>query len=260
MVIYENETRENEKYIYKLADFEGPLDLLLHLVKEAKIEIKNIFMSDVTEQFLEYMKELDTIDMDKAAEFVDVASTLLEIKVKAMLPKMDDLIMLSEEEDPKDKLIRQLEEYNLFKQSAEKLKQAENLDRFYKLPDEKVSDYRVVLKNMTLNGLLDAFSGMLHKVAVEKERTVPKKIVKDRFTVAEKIEHIKYIIQIKKKISFFNLFESDYTKSEMINTFLALLELLKVHFIKCIQTEMFGDIILEYNELYDEKEVLNGAE
>ena len=235
---------KNDFFVYKLADFEGPLDLLLHLVKEAKIEIKNIFMSDITEQFLSYMEQLDTIDMDKASEFVDVASTLLEIKVKSLLPKIDDFI--TEEDDPKERLIRQLEEYNLFKEAGEKLKEQENVSRFYKPPDEKVNDYRVVLKDMSLNGLLDAFSSMLHKMALEKRVIQPRKIIKDRFTVAEKIEHIKQILSEKKTMSFFDLFEIDFTKSEMINTFLALLELLKLHFLSCTQSTLFGDIILTY--------------
>ncbi len=201
---------KNEFFVYKLVDFEGPLDLLLHLVKEAKIEIKHIFMSDITEQFLTYMEQLSTIDMEKASEFVDVASTLLEIKVKSLLPKLDDFIS-EEEEDPKERLIKQLEEYNLFKEAGEKLKEQENVSRFYKQPDEK-----------------------------------PRKIVKDRFTVAEKIEHIKQILSDKKTMSFFELFEIDFTKSEMINTFLALLELLKLHFLSCMQNTLFGDIILTY--------------
>ena len=236
---------KNEFFVYKLADFEGPLDLLLHLVKEAKIEIKHIFMSDITEQFLTYMEQLSTIDMEKASEFVDVASTLLEIKVKSLLPKLDDFIS-EEEEDPKERLIKQLEEYNLFKEAGEKLKEQENVSRFYKQPDEKVNDYRVVLKDMSLGGLLDAFSSMLHKLALEKRVTQPRKIVKDRFTVAEKIEHIKQILSDKKTMSFFELFEIDFTKSEMINTFLALLELLKLHFLSCMQNTLFGDIILTY--------------
>ncbi|HEY8390994.1 MAG TPA: segregation/condensation protein A [Clostridia bacterium] len=237
--------QKEDFFIFKLADFEGPLDLLLHLVKEAKIEIKNIFVSDITEQFLAHMEQLNTIDMDKAAEFVDVASTLLEIKVKSLLPKMDDLI--PEEDDPKERLIKQLEEYKLFKEAGEKLKEQENVSRFYKQPDEKVNDYKVVLKDMSLNGLLDAFSSMLHKLALEKRVTQPRKIVKDRFTVAEKIEEIKQILSVRKTMSFFNLFEKDFTKSEMINTFLALLELLRLHFLRCTQNTLFGDIILTYS-------------
>lgn len=237
---------KNEEFIiYKLDDFEGPLDLLLHLVKDAKIEIKNIFVSNITEQFLSHLEQLENIDMDKAAEFVDVASTLVEIKVKSLLPKLDELI-LEDEEDPKERLIRQLEEYNLFKEAGEKLKQQENVYRFYKQPDQKVNDSRVVLKSMSLGGLLDAFSSMLHKIALQKKSEIPKKIIKDRFTVAEKIEQIKSIISVKKTMSFFELFESDFTKSEMINTFLALLELLKLHYITCHQPTLFGDIILTY--------------
>lgn len=238
--------RREDFFIYRLNEFEGPLDLLLHLVKEAKIDIKDIFVSNITEQFLSHMEQLQTIDMDKAAEFVDVASTLVEIKVKSLLPKLDELIAEDEEEDPKERLIRQLEEYNLFKEASQKLKEQENVYRFFKQPDQKVNDERIVLKNMSLNGLLNAFSSMLHKLAIQKKAEIPRKIIKDRFTVAEKIEHIKSIISVKKTMSFFELFESDYTKSEMINTFLALLELLRLRFLTCHQETLFGDIILTY--------------
>lgn len=238
--------QKEDFFIYRLNDFEGPLDLLLHLVKEAKIEIKNIFLSNITEQFLAHMEQLDAVNMDKAAEFVDVASTLVEIKVKSLLPKLDELIPEEDEEDPKERLIRQLEEYNLFKEASEKLKEQENIYRFYKQPDQKVNDPRIVLKSMSLNGLLDAFSAMLHKLALQKRAEIPKKIIKDRFTVAEKIEQIKEIIKLKKTMSFFELFESDYTKSEMINTFLALLELLRLRYLTCRQENLFGDIILTY--------------
>ena len=243
--------QKEEFIIYRLDDFEGPLDLLLHLVKEAKIEIKNIFVSNITEQFLSHMEQLETIDMEKAAEFVDVASTLVEIKVKSLSPKMEEFI-IEEEEDPKERLIKQLEEYNLFKEAGEKLKQQENIYRFYKQPDPKVSDSRVVLKSMSLGGLLDAFSSMLHKLALQKQAAIPKTIIKDRFTVAEKIDEIKAIISVKKTMSFFELFESDFTKSEMINTFLALLELLRLRVVTCYQATLFGDIILTYAGEQDE--------
>lgn len=240
-----------EQYIFKLSDFEGPLDLLLHMVKEAKIEIKNIFMSDITEQFLELMNQLETIDMDKAAEFVDVASTLLEIKVKALLPKLDEF-MPPEEEDSKERLIRQLEEYNMLKEAGEKLKQQETLNMFFKAPDAKASDFKMVLKSMTLNNMIDAFSGMLHKIQTEQSLTIPKKIVKERFTVSDRMNYIKDTLAENKKMAFSDLFLMDFSKVEKINTFLALLELLKINIVTCTQDGIYGDIILEYIEVVED--------
>ena len=100
-------------YSTKLENFEGPLDLLLHLVKEAKIEIKDIFVSEVTDQFLMYIQSLDKIDLDKASEYLNMAATLVEIKSKSVLPPVEDEFF--EEEDPEQMVIRQLEEYKLFK-------------------------------------------------------------------------------------------------------------------------------------------------
>ena len=120
-------------YSTKLDNFEGPLDLLLHLIKEAKIEIKDIFVSQVTDQYLQYIASMDVIDVEKASEYLSMAATLVEIKSKALLPKPEEF--LDDIEDPEQALIRQIEEYKLFKETSEKLKQQENVNRFYKEPD-----------------------------------------------------------------------------------------------------------------------------
>ena len=113
----------NVDYLTKLDnfDFEGPLDLLLHLIKEAKIEIKDVFVSSVTDQFLQYIeRNLEALDIDKASEYLTMAATLLEIKSKSLLPKIEDIEI--DIEDPEKALIRKVEEYKLFKETAEKLK------------------------------------------------------------------------------------------------------------------------------------------
>lgn len=120
-----------------IKNFNGPLDLLLHLVKEAKIEIKDIFLSEVTSQFLAYMTQLNTLDVDKASEYMEIAATLLEIKSHSLLPVMpgleDDSAETSEQ-----LLIRRLEEYaKLFKEASMELKELENVDRLYKEPSKR---------------------------------------------------------------------------------------------------------------------------
>ena len=142
-------------YSTKLDIFEGPLDLLLHLIKEARIEIKDVFVSRVTEQFLAYMDGLETLDVDKASEYLNMAATLLEIKSKSILPKIEEY--LDDIEDPETALIRQLEEYKLFKEASEKLKDQENVLRFYKEPDKSVGDVKVVYTDFNLDGLISAF-------------------------------------------------------------------------------------------------------
>lgn len=233
-------------YKFKLENFEGPLDLLLHLIKDSKMEITEIKLSEVTEQYLDYMSQLDEIDMDKASDFIDIAATLIEIKSRSLLPRVEEEV--EEEMDPEKMLLMQLKEYKLFKEAAERLKVYENVDRFYKVADETVKDYRYVLKEMNIEGLLNAFAGMLTRVKKEEEKVVPKKIEKDRFTVAEKIISIRQNILEKKRMRFSDFFEQDYTRSEMINLFLAVLELLKMQEIIVKQQSTYEDIDIELKE------------
>lgn len=227
---------------FKLNDFEGPLDLLYHLIKVAKIDIKDIFISQITEQYLEFMKDIDEIDMEKAADFTLMAATLLEIKSNKLLPK-PEVEGAEPEEDPEQKLYRQLEEYKLFKEVSEKLKVHEDVGKFYKEPDQSAGEYRYELPDqLNLDALISAFLSLLHRVSVKAETITERKIEKDRFTVAEKIAQIKDSLLIKSNFKFSELFEADYSKSEIINTFLALLELLKGQVIKVDQSATFGEI------------------
>ena len=232
-------------YSTKLNNFEGPLDLLLHLIKEAKIEIKDVFVSQVTEQFLQYMDGLETLDVDKASEYLNMAATLLEIKSKSILPKIEEFDF----EDPEQELIRQLEEYKLFKEASEKLKEQENDLRFYKEPDKSVGDVKVVYSDFNLDGLIAAFSKLLMRVDDKKrQENVLKEIPKEVFTVKDKVEHIRSVLLDRKEASFFEMFTSYYTKNELITTFQAMLELLKLQYITVVQNGVFDDITITLRE------------
>lgn len=238
--ILEN-AEDNDDYKFKLDNFDGPLDLLLHLIKMAKVDIRDIFVSKITEQYMQYMDDIDNIDIEKAADFISMAATLLEIKSKKLLPKPAEEVV--DEEDPEQRLIRQIEEYKLFKEASEKLKELEDVDRLYKKPDDSVGDYRYQLPDqLDLNLLTQAFYNLLQKQTIKAQEITERKIVKDRFTVAQKISQIKDDLITKKHFKFSELFEDDYSKSEIINTFLALLELLKGQFITATQTATYGDI------------------
>ena len=232
----------NESVHIKLNQFEGPLDLLLHLIKEAKIDIQEIFISEITEQYLKLMDDIDEVDIEKASDFIDMAATLLEIKSKKLLPKpvvVDDM----DEEDPEVVFIRQVQEYKLFKEASEKLKTIEDVDRFYKKPDDKVGDFRYVLsENLDVNALISAFTKLMQNITEKAETPTPRKIEKDRFTVAQKIAQIKDTLLEKNNFMFSELFDADYSRSEIINTFLAVLELLKGQLIKVVQDSSFDDI------------------
>lgn len=248
--IIENENLDyvSDQFKVKLKDFEGPLDLLLSLIKSAKIDICQIFLSDITEQYLSIVKFDDSLDAEAASEFIDMAATLLEIKSRKLLPKPQAEI-IGEEEDPEVKLIRQIEEYNLFKEASEKLKGIEDTGKFYKEPDPSAGEFRFVLpEKLELDSLISAFSKIMFKATVKAQTPQERKITKDRFTVAQKIGHIKDLLLIKNEFKFSELFEEDYSKSEIINTFLALLELLKGQVISVKQSGNFTDIDITKRE------------
>lgn len=225
---------------FKIENFEGPLDLLLHLIKKSKVEIEDVKLSEITEQYLGIMKQIETVDLEVASEFIEVAATLIEIKSKALLPKFNE--EENEEEDSEALLLQRLQEYKLLKETSEKLKSYENVDRFYKKPEPEASKFRIVIKDMQLDMLLDAFTGILHRVNEKEIKTTPKEVAKEVYTVSGKIAAIKDALILKQKISFKELFENSSTKNEIITTFLALLEMLKLQEITCVQNDVFNDI------------------
>lgn len=254
MELIQEEIENQLNYKVKLENFEGPLDLLLHLIKEAKMDITDIKLSEITDQYMKYLNQVDELDMEKASEFIEMAATLLEIKSKKLLPRLDDFV--PEEEDSEQRLIRQIEEYKIFKEASENLKTFENINRLYKEPEPSANKCKIVIKDMVLDNLLDAFANLLHKVRTKTQDIEPKNIVKDRFTVAEKIASIKDSVMIKEKIKFSELIDENITRSEVINVFLAILELLKLQTISIVQNNIFEEIEIVKNAGYQTEEVL----
>ena len=240
----------SDQYRFKLDNFEGPLDLLLHLIKEAKMDIATVKLADITEQYLNYMQDLKNIDMDRASEFITIAATLIEIKSKKLLP-VEQEALPDDEEDDEAILLRRLKEYELFKKTGKELKEIEDVNKFYRAPGKETEKVKIVMKDMVLEQLLDAFAKLLMKEELKKvaKPDEPKKIVKDRFTVAEKIISIRNFAKERKRFTFEELFEDDMSKSELINVFLALLELLKLQTVKVLQSQIFGEIVITANEV-----------
>jgi len=228
--------------IYKLTDFEGPLDLLLHLVRETKMDIKSVPLASVTAQFLEYMTQISALDTYTANEFIEIASILIEIKARGILPKP---VTEPDPEDIESKLKQQIEEFRILKEAGEKLKEKENVDRFWREPVELVPEYRYILDNLTLDVLTQAFARIAHRLKQNAAVITGRQIKLDRFTVKDKMADIRTRITSGAQIMFFDLFENDFTKSEVINTFLALLELLKTGEIVALQQKHFDDIIIK---------------
>ncbi|MBR6765610.1 MAG: segregation/condensation protein A [Clostridia bacterium] len=230
----------------KLDQFEGPLDLLLHLLEKDKIDIKDIFVSDITEQYLQYIANIEEFDMENASEFLTVAAHLFEIKSRSLLPKPAPLE--EGEEDPEQALIRRLTEYKMYKEAGEKLHdlEEENLKVYYKLPEEINLEERIELEDMKLDALMAAFGEVLKRF---ENKTVKKQreIRRDTYTVKGKMAFIRRRLSSKKEMSFFDMFEDDGNKSEVVTTFAAMLELWKNRFLKLQQQENFGDIIVRLN-------------
>lgn len=228
---------------FKFADQEGPLDLLLQLIKKSKLEIEDVNLADICDQYLEMVSNLQHLDMEMTSDFIVLASELIEIKSRRLLPRSEE--NLEPEEDPDYILKMRLKEYAMLKESSEKLKMLENNDRFYKAPEKEANKFRIVLKDMQLENLLDAFVNIMHKVSVSEEENEVKQVEKEKFTVEQKIASIKDSLLLNKKVMFSELFGQTISKNELVTTFMALLELLKLQEIKVKQGEMFGDIEIE---------------
>lgn len=238
----------------KLSNFDGPLDLLLSLVKENKIEIKDIFVSQVTEQFLEYMNQVSELDVELASEYMAMAATLLEIKSRALLPPVvkDDE---PEEETPEAVLIRQLEEYKLFKEIVTELKEQENVDRFYRDPDKNVGkEVSVIKENLSLDGFIAAFNKFLAKLQVKSQQstTVSRTMARESFSVPQKINFIREVLKTVNEFRFAELFEPGASRNEYVTTFIAVLELTKLQIITIRQNDIFEDIVIVKREGSDD--------
>lgn len=226
-----------------------PMEVLIEMCKKGKVPFTEIFVSDIIDQYIEYVAALPAKDYDNISSFILLASTLLELKSNSLLPKPQEVDenQISDEE----RLFRKMEEYKLYMEESEKLKEKEILNRYYREPVFAEDDYRIIIKNFNLDKLIAAFSQLLEKAEYTEKQEEPKKIVKERFTVAERIMEIIEAIRAYKILNFFALFEPDYTRLEIINTFLALLEILKQQIAVAEQTEFCGDITLRYTPLTD---------
>ncbi|MBQ3662796.1 MAG: segregation/condensation protein A [Clostridia bacterium] len=164
---------EETSYHVSIEQFEGPLDLLLHLIRKAEIDIRDIFVSEITSQYLQYMQELDTVDMDKASDFLTMAATILYIKSRRLLPDTGKQNEQEEEEpDPEEQLIRQLREYKAFKEAGDNLKQLYEAakDTLSRLPEDvPLPPKRLEMEGATMEGLYEAFLRILEKTDRQEE-------------------------------------------------------------------------------------------
>ena len=229
-----------------LSQFEGPLDMLLFLISKAKVDIKDIFVSEVTSQYIEFVHNAPDLDLDDASGFLAMAATLLEIKSRSLLPRPPQEGE-GEEEDPEKALIRQLEEYQQLKTLASEMQQFEKAaaSMYEKLPEEfPLPPPTFELEGLTLEGLTAAFARVLARMK-ETEEAVPvqRRIIRDAFSVPRCMSNILRRLR-KGPVVFDRLFSDEPSRDEVISTFLALLELLKAGRARAVQDKTYGEIMI----------------
>jgi segregation and condensation protein A len=239
--------------VFELKHFSGPLELLLHLIGNAKIDIKDIFVSQVTEQYLQIVQQSEEQNMDEASEFIQMAATLLLIKSRSLLPT--EQITQEEEENPEELLIRQLEEYSRFQQIAAQMQNLEIADakRFTKLPDEfPLPPPNYEIEGLTLAGLITAFVQVSARIPIEKaDLEQPAMIVKDKHTVSKCMATILKKVR-KGKHSFSELLSQKPSRNEIVTLFLALLELLKRGRLKVSQAGRGQEIVISHRQVLED--------
>jgi segregation and condensation protein A len=233
-------------YKVRLDMFEGPLDLLLHLIRKEEVSIYDIPIARITEQYLEYLTAMQQLDIGVAGEFLVMAATLIHIKSRMLLPRDPDALE-SETEDPRIELVNQLLEHQKFKAAANALYQRAIIENatFTRGPLETDDNNPEVAA--TIFQLFEVFREVLNRQRAITEM----EIARDQFSMAEKIDQIKTLVASGRPVRARELFESARSKHEMVLIFLGILELVKELVISLVQQELFGEIILAARPLSD---------
>jgi segregation and condensation protein A len=233
------------EYKVKFEVFEGPLDLLLYLIKKEEVDIYEVNLTKLATQFIEYIEMMREFDLEIAGEFLVMAATLMHIKSRELLPVDQRVEAESEDEgeDPRWELIRQLVEYKKFKDAAAQLQSLEaRQEGVYPRVPGKIEFENAApapKPDVSIFDLLNAVNGVLSRF---QKRDSTREIFEDKWTVSEKIEHLMQLVNTRPQLKFSELFESAGTRSEVVCTFLALLELIRLKQLVCLQSEAFGEI------------------
>ena len=240
-------TLETKKYLLKIDNFEGPLDLLCHLIDKNKMDIYDINLSEITDKYIEYLKEQEELNLEIASEFLVMASTLLYLKSKKLLPKQEE----EEEELTEEELIRRIIEYKKFKEISKKLKEnyQEYSNRYYKFQEEIKLPKQKLEKEYekdTIPKIYEALVKRNEEKVNQNAKNIEKIAITDNYTVASKVKEM-YKVLIKQKRFIFNkLFSiNKRNKQEVVTAFSGLLELSRRNKVETTQKELFGDIEVE---------------
>lgn len=235
-------------YTVRLQIFEGPLDLLLHLIKKNEVDIYDIPIANITAQYLEYLEFLDVVNLELVGDYLALAAELGYIKSRMLLPKMDDED--EDEEDPREELVRRLLEYERYKDAAEDLKSMDILGReiFLRGTDQTAifgePEEETEYVKSDIWSLIDAFRDLYHK----KELSFKEDIffTADTLTIEERSGILIEFLKDRKEVPFKDLFKDDKSRAELVVTFLSVLELTKNGFIGIVQNEASDSIIIKY--------------
>ncbi|MBD3221591.1 hypothetical protein GF314_10150 [bacterium] len=244
--------QRSEAYQVELTGFQGPMDLLLYLIQKDELDIYDIPISHITEQFIKHIEVIHMISLDQAGEFMAMASTLLVIKMKMLMPRHGDADEEVEEEDPRAELVRRLLEYKRFKEAARQLQSFEKQRSQYhvrttRYPFVDHLDLEPQLR-IEMYDLLSALAGVLDRVQAAPVHAV----TREPYTVAEKLDLIRGAVAERETIRFEDCFEDDAIRMEVIVSFIALLELVKRGELEIYQTAPRGPIWLKGREGTDE--------
>ena len=232
---------------FKINEFEGPLDLLLHLIKENKMDIMNIEIEKITEQYISYLNEQEKMNLEIASEYLVMASELIELKSKLLLPNPKVEETEEEQVDPREELVNRLLEYQAYKEITKVLKEKEELRKeIYTKSPENIKNYieedTKLSSDITLDDLVEAFKKYLERK--KESKPLKTKVTTNEISVSSRRLEIKSILKKKPKVSFFELFPV-LNKEYIVATFLAILEMAKNRELKITQDKNFDDIICE---------------
>lgn len=234
------------EYKVKFEVFEGPLDLLLYLIKKEEVDIYEVNLTKLATQFIEYIDTMRMLDLEVAGEFLVMAATLMYIKSKELLPVEQQVQTEAEDEgeDPRWELIRQLVEYKKFKDAAARLQELETAQEnvYPRQPGklEFVSETPLAKTQVSIFDLLNAVNSVLQRLSKKEDSS--REIFEDKWSVSEKIELVLNLISEKPRVRFSELFAEASSRPEVICTFLALLELIRLKQLVCVQPDTFGEI------------------
>ncbi len=239
-------TLETKKYPIKIDNFEGPIDLLLYLIEKNKMDIYEINLTEITEQYMEYLNEMQELNLEIASEFLVMASTLLYLKSKNLLPKQEE-----EEEITEEELIRRIVEYKKFKEISKTFKENYEMysKRIFKGPENIQLPKKTLEEKYDANLIPEIYKNIVERTSVrlnQNAKNIEKIALVDTYTVASKVKEMFKILIKNKKFVFNKVFSlSKKNKQEVVTAFTGLLELSRRNKVKTEQDELFGDILVE---------------